>query len=80
VVSEVTNAQGAQTLVSALESALLLPLKVEGKLVRTGVSVGYALYPDDATDPIELCATADRAMYANKRGSRSMRSSANGPA
>ena len=78
VISEVTNHLGAQTLVSALESALVLPIKVEGKLVRTGVSVGYALYPDDGTDPIELCAAADRAMYATKRGSRAVRSSAGG--
>jgi diguanylate cyclase (GGDEF)-like protein len=68
VVSEVTSANGAQTLASALQSALLAPLKVDHALVRTGVSVGYALYPDDATDPDELCAAADRAMYAAKRG------------
>ena len=80
VISEVTNQQGARTLVSALESALVLPLKVEGKLVRTGVSVGFALYPDDGTDPVELCASADRAMYTAKRGGRSLRSSAGGPA
>jgi diguanylate cyclase (GGDEF)-like protein len=76
VISEVTNQQGARTLVSALESALVLPLKVDGKLVRTGVSIGFALYPDDGTDPVELCASADRAMYATKRGARSLRRSA----
>jgi diguanylate cyclase (GGDEF)-like protein len=76
VISEVANHQGAQTLVSALESALVLPLKVEGRLVRTGISIGYALYPDDGTDPVELCAFADRAMYVSKRGGRSLRSSA----
>jgi len=75
VISEVSNQAGAHTLVSALESALVLPVKVEGKLVRTGVSVGCALYPDDAKDPTELCAAADRAMYASKRGARSLRSS-----
>jgi diguanylate cyclase (GGDEF)-like protein len=80
VISEVTNQQGARTLVSALESALVLPLKVEGKLVRTGVSIGFALYPDDGSDPVELCASADRAMYTTKRGSRSLRSSAGGSA
>ncbi len=80
VISEVTNQQGARTLVSALESALVLPLKVEGKQVRTGVSIGFALYPDDGTDPVELCASADRAMYATKRGGRSLRSSAGGSA
>jgi len=80
VISEVANQQGARTLVSALESALVLPLKIEGKLVRTGVSIGYALYPDDAIDPVELCAAADRAMYSSKRGARSLRSSVGGNA
>jgi diguanylate cyclase (GGDEF)-like protein len=80
VISEVTSPQGARILVSALESALVLPLKAEGKMVRTGVSIGFALYPDDGTDPVELCATADRAMYATKREGRSMRSSAGGSA
>lgn len=78
VISEVANHQGAQTLVSALESALVLPLKIDGRLVRTGVSVGYALYPDSGSDPLELYAVADRAMYAVKRGSRALRSSAGG--
>jgi diguanylate cyclase (GGDEF)-like protein len=68
IVSEVTSAEGAQTLAAALESALLAPLQVEHALVRTGVSVGYALYPDDKTTPDDLCAAADRAMYAAKRG------------
>ncbi len=80
VISEVANQDGAHTLVAALESALVLPVKVEGKLVRTGVSIGCALYPDDAVDPSELCAAADRAMYASKRGTRSLRSTAGGNA
>jgi diguanylate cyclase (GGDEF)-like protein len=80
VISEVANQDGAHTLVAALESALVLPVKVEGKLVRTGVSIGCALYPDDAADPGELCAAADRAMYASKRGARSVRSTAGGNA
>ena len=68
IVSEVTSAEGAQTLATALESALLAPLQVEDEVVRTGISVGYALYPDDANTPDDLCAAADRAMYAAKRG------------
>jgi len=75
VISQVADAQGAQTLVWALEAALVVPLRVDKKLVNLGVSVGYALYPDDATDPAELCALADRAMYASKRGGRAMRRS-----
>lgn len=76
VISEVADPQGAQTLVWALEAALVLPLRVEKKTLRLGVSVGYAMYPDDALDPVELCALADRAMYSAKRGGRSLRSSA----
>jgi len=76
VVSEVTVAQGAETLVAALESALILPLKVEGHLVRTGVSIGYALYPEDGADPLALCSAADKAMYESKRTSRSLKTSA----
>lgn len=72
VVSEVASAEGAQTLASALQSALIAPVRVDEKLVRTGISVGYALYPDDATQPTELCAAADRAMYAAKKGVRSL--------
>lgn len=72
VISEVSDTQGAQTLVWALEAALLLPLRVERRTVKLGVSVGFALYPDDATDPGDLCALADRAMYAAKNSGRSL--------
>jgi len=71
IVSEIATAEGAQALASAMESALVLPLSVEGELIRTGVSVGYALYPEDGADPTDLCAAADKAMYAAKRGLRS---------
>jgi len=72
VVSEVTSAEGAQTLASALEAAMAAPLEVDRALLQISLSVGYALYPDDAGDPDDLCAAADRAMYASKRGLRSV--------
>ncbi len=75
IVSEVSDPQGARTLVWALEAALVSPLRVERRKVQLGVSVGYALYPDDAIDPSDLCALADRAMYASKHSGRSLRSS-----
>lgn len=76
VISEVADVQGARTLVWAMEAALVQPLRVERRTVRLGVSVGFALYPDDAINPVDLCALADRAMYAAKRGNRSVRPSA----
>jgi diguanylate cyclase len=74
VISEVSDTEGAKTLVWALEAALLLPLRVERRTVKLSVSIGYALYPDDSSDPAELCALADRAMYLAK--GRSLRPSA----
>jgi GGDEF domain-containing protein len=39
--------------------------------VRTGLSIGLALYPDDGSDPDQLHAAADKAMYIAKRAARS---------
>jgi diguanylate cyclase len=71
VVSDVSDEHGADILISALESALTVPLKVEGQLIQTGMSVGMALYPDHGHSPDELRAAADQAMYLAKRGGRS---------
>jgi diguanylate cyclase (GGDEF)-like protein len=71
VVSEVTDAGGAQVLVASLEMAFAVPFKLEGKIIHTGLSIGLALYPDDGQSPDELYAAADQAMYVSKRASRS---------
>ncbi len=70
VVSDVSDEHGAEILISALESALAVPLRVEGQLIQTGMSIGVALYPDHGRTPDELRATADQAMYMAKRGGR----------
>jgi diguanylate cyclase (GGDEF)-like protein len=71
VVSDVSDAAGAQVLVATLEMAFTVPFKLEGKIVHTGLSIGLALFPDDGTTPDELYAAADQAMYVSKRASRS---------
>jgi len=38
--------------------------------VHVGASMGIAMYPEQATDPQDLIALADAAMYAAKRGGR----------
>jgi diguanylate cyclase (GGDEF)-like protein len=70
VVSHVATREAASVLVSALESALAEPILVDGKHVQTGLSIGLALYPEDGSDPDELRAAADRAMYVAKRAAR----------
>jgi len=77
VVSQVSSEQAALTLLSGLESALSDPLAIEGKDVRTGVSIGLALYPDDGMNADQLCAAADRSMYVYKRSGRDSGSSVN---
>lgn len=42
------------------------PFTVEGNFVRTGVSVGVSVYPDHGTEPEQLLANADSAMYRAK--------------
>jgi len=42
----------------------------EGERISTTVSVGYAIYPEDATDLQDLLARADRALYASKDSGR----------
>jgi len=70
VISDVADAHGAQVLVSNLETAFIVPFKLEGLVVHTGLSIGLALYPNDGSTPDELYAAADQAMYISKRASR----------
>jgi diguanylate cyclase (GGDEF)-like protein len=57
----------AQALRSAVETVDLPP----GAITKLCASVGYAIYPDDVTDPAALCELADARMYKDKRLSRS---------
>jgi GGDEF domain-containing protein len=43
------------------------PSLVCGHLMQVSVSVGIAIYPDDATDARTLIGLADAAMYRSKR-------------
>ena len=70
IVSHVPSGEAAKALLSSLEAALLEPLVIESKEVRIGVSIGLALYPDAGSDADQLCAAADRAMYAAKKAGR----------
>ena len=46
------------------------PYTIEGKMVRVGVSIGVAIYPNDTSDPALLVCHADAALYHAKRAGR----------
>jgi diguanylate cyclase (GGDEF)-like protein len=53
-----------------LVEALSAPMTFDGLTVDIGASVGYAIYPTDATDEEQLMRRADTALYAVKEAGR----------
>ncbi len=73
----------AEAVAHRVLSLLSEEVLVEDRKLRTGVSVGIALYPHDATDASMLLANADAALYRAKaqgRGIDPLLRSGNGPA
>lgn len=68
IVSGVPDRATAQAIADALHDSLAAPLIVGDEPLRATVSVGLALYPDDATEAVALKSFADREMYREKRG------------
>lgn len=60
-----------------LRGALNEPIALsDGTVVRVSVSLGIATFPADATNPTDLLARADAAMYREKEASRGARGAA----
>ncbi len=53
-----------------LIASLATPIEVQGEPCQIGVSIGIALYPDDAIEADALLRCADQAMYLAKRDGR----------
>jgi diguanylate cyclase (GGDEF)-like protein len=71
------NAVGGEGEALALRmlAALTEPMRVMGRIIAPGASIGLALYPDNASDAFELQRYADMALYrakANGRGTYSL--------
>jgi diguanylate cyclase len=63
---------GARRFADQLRAAVAQPLALPGPVVVTpGISVGMALYPDDARSSTELLRAADVDMYRHKHARRS---------
>jgi len=72
VVESVRNRTEVEEIASRLERCFDEPFAVEERLVYGSASVGFALYPEDATSRDGLLSTADAAMYAAKQSRKSL--------
>ncbi len=66
---QIPSYTAAQNAAAKLKAAVESPIEVEGQEFHLTFSAGFALYPDDATQPEQLLAHADQAMfYAKAQG------------
>lgn len=63
---EIAGEQSAAVVEQKLRAQLAEPYRVNGDLVTANISIGIAVYPDDATDHQDLIRLADQAMYHAK--------------
>jgi len=70
LLSDIGDALDAAVVALRILESIGERIEVDGQEIRTTASIGIAIYPDDASDPDELCRQADQAMYAAKRRGR----------
>ena len=69
IVGDLSFATEAEPIVQKLVDAIERPIKLpDGNQCSIGVSIGIAIYPDNAVEMDSLIAAADAAMYESKRG------------
>jgi diguanylate cyclase (GGDEF)-like protein/PAS domain S-box-containing protein len=61
----------AEALAERLHAAVAEDLNIDGQQLRTGLSIGIAIYPTDSADETTLIANADAALYRAKAEGRS---------
>jgi diguanylate cyclase (GGDEF)-like protein/PAS domain S-box-containing protein len=69
VTKEVSRAQ-IEKLSARLLEAATTAIHIDGHVLRSGSSVGVSIYPTDGSNPAELLANADAALYRAKREGR----------
>jgi diguanylate cyclase (GGDEF)-like protein len=67
LLSEVSKIADAAVIVKKMIADIAAPSLVHGHLLQVSVSVGIAIYPDDASNAGALISLADAAMYRSKR-------------
>jgi diguanylate cyclase (GGDEF)-like protein len=67
LLSEVSKIADVSVIVRKMIADIAAPSLVHGHLLQVSVSVGIAIYPDDASNADALISLADAAMYRSKR-------------
>ena len=70
LIQNISNPEQIRLLIKRIFDALQAPMSIEGKSITISISVGIAIYPDCATNAIELMKCADVAMYRAKADGR----------
>ena len=59
-----------ERLAERLQEAMREDFEIDGKIIKLGLSIGVAIYPDDGTDENTLLCRADAALYRAKEEGR----------
>ena len=70
ILSESEQPAAAELLAERLQAALAEEIPVEGQQLRTGITIGIAIYPADGKDAAALLGNADAALYRAKAEGR----------
>jgi diguanylate cyclase (GGDEF)-like protein len=70
IMNELTKAEVATVIKRLMKSIRNHQFRYEGRTARITVSMGGALFPDDADNKLKLIKTADRALYKAKEAGR----------
>jgi diguanylate cyclase (GGDEF)-like protein len=66
LIPSINDRSDVAEIVARLERCFEEPFAVQGRVLRGMASIGYAIYPEDATTKDNLLSTADAAMYLEK--------------
>jgi len=67
IISPLQRVEDAQSIVGHIQVGMLEPILLpDGKALILSISIGIAIFPDDADDPDKLLSQADDAMYVAK--------------
>lgn len=68
--ADLKSRDDAQTVANKLSHAIEKPCQLSGITLAVKASIGFAVYPEDASEPDKLLQYADAAMYAQKQANR----------